>query len=761
MQRQRVSTGQVVNLTQAYHPHTKAVLEGGEGGIFTIPELPHLCAKIYNERRLTRKRIDKLEVMCGKPPRNSSRESENPSIAWPIDLLCRLDNNQIDGFLMPCVNNAYDLLECFNPSARSRYFPNFTHFSLHRAAYNLVISIEAIHCQGYVIGDVNEKNILIDKTAVVTLVDTDSFQIRDDSGTLYSSPVGKPDYQPPEIHLNQVQNLAPEQDYFGMAVLIFKLLMEGQHPFTIMYLGSDDCPSVGKCIRDNLFPYKLNKPNIYKHGPLVPPFGLLHPKIQDLFIRCFEEGHKKPDARPNTTEWRQILNEVEKDIQNRCPNNNSRHWYHSGLTTCPWCERDQLLQRGSSGSSTVQSRASYIQKTVPQSTNQVSKAKISNFSSSNIFRKALLPIYVGITLLFIVVEPQINSIILTEQATSLEQKEQHEECVNTLSAILDKPMVLSYLRSSTQQKLSQCQAGFSQYKSLLENARKLADEGKFVNAINTASKIGGTSSSSLHKETQELILAWGQRILDLGEERFQKGSLENAFAYARAIPVNTETQVLYQLVEHRIREWQDSWESAEQQFSEAKRASEEGNFQVVIDIGNNLPQIQYWQDKIKPILKKAQVKRIENEVLASNYMILDSSSIPNKIIRDNNSSYSIELHRVWINPKGTKALQYLNSDNHWCWRFLKRDNGPGPPPPTLNSVSVWCDGRNGDGNKFYGRYGSNGEPFYKYEGETIIRCSKPQELDWLKGFDSETVCAFHMRHIMRFPTSELESLLGS
>src|SRR5712691_4689158 len=82
-------------------------------------------------------------------------------------------------------------------------------------------------------------------TALVTLVDTDSFQVCEPhNGVVYRCPVGKPEFTPPELQgcpFAQVDR-APEHDLFGLAVLLFQLLMEGTHPFAGVYQGHGDPP---------------------------------------------------------------------------------------------------------------------------------------------------------------------------------------------------------------------------------------------------------------------------------------------------------------------------------------------------------------------------------------------------------------------------------------------------------------------------------------------------------------------------------------
>jgi nucleoid-associated protein YgaU len=64
-------------------------------------------------------------------------------------------------------------------------------------------------------------------------------------------------------------------------------------------------------------------------------FTTLHPELQELFIRCFVEGHSTPSKRPTTSEWKTALNKAEKALKT-CSNDRN-HFYYKQLKKCPWC----------------------------------------------------------------------------------------------------------------------------------------------------------------------------------------------------------------------------------------------------------------------------------------------------------------------------------------------------------------------------------------------------------------------------------------
>ena len=186
--------------------------------------------------------------MVANPPENPMAQEWHIAIAWPFDLLRTVDDSQrIVGFLMPCVKGMYPILDFYNPKTRRQKCPFFNYRYLHRAASNLAAAVGALHAREYCIGDVNESNILVSDTALVTLVDTDSFQVREAAnGTVYRCPVGKPEFTPPELQGKSFGQLdrTPEHDLFGLAVLIFQLLMEGSHPFSGIFQGIGDPASL-------------------------------------------------------------------------------------------------------------------------------------------------------------------------------------------------------------------------------------------------------------------------------------------------------------------------------------------------------------------------------------------------------------------------------------------------------------------------------------------------------------------------------------
>lgn len=324
---------QVQNSHRTKFKLDQEIARGGEGGIWTVQGKPDLVAKIYHPNQVTPQHEAKVAAMLAAPP---TQPKTHTAIAWPTDLLYR--QGQFVGFLMPKVQGYEPLINSYHPTLRQQSFPHFDWHYLHRIALNLVIAAEAIHVRGHVIGDVNESNILVNAKTLVTLVDTDSFQVKEQSGKIYRCLVGKAEYTPPQLQGKTFKSLdrTIEDDHFGLAVLIFQLLMEGLHPFSGV-LTSQVVPSksIGRvdlyCLSQGWFPYQQN-------ASATPPpnalsFNILHPDMQIAFVRSFVDGHRDAKQRPTAREWQHILQKAEQALVT-CAHN---HFYSNHLKHCPWC----------------------------------------------------------------------------------------------------------------------------------------------------------------------------------------------------------------------------------------------------------------------------------------------------------------------------------------------------------------------------------------------------------------------------------------
>jgi serine/threonine protein kinase len=338
----------------------ESVGRGGEATVYRVNGQTGWLAKIY-EPAPRSNYADKLAWMIGHPPENPTRALAHSSLAWPSGLLYD-SRNKLAGYVMPHIHAAVPMLEVFNPRRRLETLPRFDRRYLHRTARNLAATLTAIHARGYVIGDLNESNVLVTPSALVSLIDTDSFQVQEVRGKQvvnHPCPVGKLEYTPPELHNQVIGSIVrhPEHDAFALGVLIFQLLMEGSHPFRAQWLGSGDPPPVEARIAQGIFPYSATPDSRVRPPKGVPDLNRLHPALVELVLRCFMDGHKDPQRRPAPEQWEQALAAAESALV-ECPN---RHLYSNHLSACPHCQA-----AGTSSKTTTNKQAAYPHSGSPQ-----------------------------------------------------------------------------------------------------------------------------------------------------------------------------------------------------------------------------------------------------------------------------------------------------------------------------------------------------------------------------------------------------------
>ena len=311
---------------------------GGEATVYRLSSQPDRLAKIY-EPAPRPNYSRKLEWMVSHPPANPTAHLNHPSLAWPDGVL--LDaRGQFKGYCMPYIRKIAPLLDVFNPRRRSEILPQFNRLYLHRVACNLAAALNALHTSDYIAGDLNESNVLVTASALVTLIDVDSFQVIERSGGqvfVHPCPVGKLEYTPPELQGKRLEEVAraPEHDAFGLGVLIFQILMEGSHPFRARWMGAGDPPSLEVRIAQGAFPYASAPTRLVEPPKNAPALETLHPGLVELVRRCFVDGHSYPKRRPSPKDWFDAISKAEDGLVN-CP---AGHIYSNHLAKCPECSR--------------------------------------------------------------------------------------------------------------------------------------------------------------------------------------------------------------------------------------------------------------------------------------------------------------------------------------------------------------------------------------------------------------------------------------
>ena len=323
---------------------------GGEGAVYEINGSDTMVAKIYNASKFnsTPRQLlkEKIETMLDQPV--DPYVNGILSVAWPQDILLN-ENYEFVGYIMPKVKSKHHIFAASRIRERYSLYPNYTWKTAICIAYNLVLAVKNVQSSGAIIGDMNPNNIMIDKEGHVTLIDTDSFNIRNTkTGKLYKCTVGVPEVLPPEL---QGKDLSLESskfdektDSFALSIHIFNLLMNNCHPFSCNDFNKMQSSSSVNKVASNIVKGNCPYVNNQSGSPDAPDFNMLPKRIRSLFEREFKYNTASAvksstiERRPSVEEWKKALWELYMCKMKTCHMQSVDHVYPASYPKCPWCE---------------------------------------------------------------------------------------------------------------------------------------------------------------------------------------------------------------------------------------------------------------------------------------------------------------------------------------------------------------------------------------------------------------------------------------
>lgn len=312
----------------------------GEGTIFEVIGRSDLVAKVFHPelKSLPVKRA-KVAAMTTSVPVGAVQPDGFVVLTWPLDTVSGDDGTT--GYVMHRIDtsNSVEIHTVSNPADRTnplssapQWTRNATWSHLVNIAANLCLAVQTVHGVDAVIGDFQERNILVNDTTRVTLVDCDSMQFTDRAGHQFLCAVGRPEFTAPELAGADLATTPREtpSDLFALAVHIHLLLMAGNHPFLRgQWTGPGDQPDAMSLARSGWWAGGPDSP-LLTH-PLAPPPNFLPDAIQRLFVHAFTDGAHTPAARPTAAEWRAALQDITFRTCTR------GHQIPEETDHCPWC----------------------------------------------------------------------------------------------------------------------------------------------------------------------------------------------------------------------------------------------------------------------------------------------------------------------------------------------------------------------------------------------------------------------------------------
>jgi len=300
----------------------KMINRGGAAGrIYEVVGQPENVAKIFHNLTNSDNNRKKLEAMLVNAPHFPPTVKdgvEYVQIAWPKAIL-EDEKGFCVGYIMPLINmdKAVSLDHLMQKSIRQKLGLSDKYSYRIFAAYNTASMVSALHQCGHYIVDLKPSNVSVYRdTMIVAMVDCDGFSIQGESGSRYPAEFVSEEYIYPEgMDLNCTE-MGEEQDKFALAVIIFKLLNNGIHPFSGIPRKNNDMLTIQQRIEDYHYAY----------GSWLDKYQAPHPyslhnyfdkKTLDMFDRAFVCGQERPSAK----EWQEhlwyLLHNIKQCKQNR------------------------------------------------------------------------------------------------------------------------------------------------------------------------------------------------------------------------------------------------------------------------------------------------------------------------------------------------------------------------------------------------------------------------------------------------------------
>ena len=293
----------------------------GEGVVYYVERDKTVLLKVFDQPPI-QDAIAKLELLTDWPSRPAT-------IAFSIETVADVSTNQVVGFIQPYFANATPLTRMLDTASRQTLgLADDLAFRV-KLCRLLAEAFAKLHSIHLVMGDVSDSNFLmgrdwLGRVTTAYIIDCNSFQVtvRTNKGNeCYPSGVATEEYAAPEVQPTDwsKSHRSIHSDSFGFAVLAWKLLFNGAHPFSVVTPRSMDVPPLGQRIEKRQFPFHPGTPLPagWTPPPLDPSLAVLPSQIRDSFFAAFSK--EDPRDRPLLDDWRECLHDWERELTPSMP----------------------------------------------------------------------------------------------------------------------------------------------------------------------------------------------------------------------------------------------------------------------------------------------------------------------------------------------------------------------------------------------------------------------------------------------------------
>lgn len=307
----------------------KLINKGGASGkIYLVEGRPESVVKIFHNTAKSATNRQKLQAMLLNKPNFQPVKSggiEYIQIAWPEALLDD-EKGFCVGYMMPLINmdSAVSLDHLMQKAIRKKLGLSEKYAYRIFAAYNVASMVTALHKCGHYVIDLKPSNLSVYKeNMLVAVVDCDGFSIKGER-TRYPAEFVSEEYIYPEGMNQTCEEMGEEQDRFALAVILFRLLNNGIHPFSGTPKDSSaEMLTIQTRIEQYHYAYGL-WPDKYQYPHPYSIHEYFNKETLELFERAFTKGGQRPSA----YEWQEHLWKLMHGLK-QCKNNPNHVYFTS------------------------------------------------------------------------------------------------------------------------------------------------------------------------------------------------------------------------------------------------------------------------------------------------------------------------------------------------------------------------------------------------------------------------------------------------
>lgn len=289
---------------RAYHAGP-LLARAGEGAVYRVDGDKSLLLKVLT-RPLTPQAVEKLRTLAALRPAPAHT-------AVPVEVVADPATSAPVGFVQPYFDRAAPLTRALDAHGRGSLRLPDGLASRVKLCRLLAEAFARVHAAHLVVGDVSDGNFLLGtdwlgRVRVVYAIDCNSFQVavRTARGNeFFPSGVATEEYAAPEVQPTDWSTSLRSvySDSFGYAVLAWKLVFNGSHPFAVVTPRSVDVPPLGERIGKRQFPFRPGTPlpPSWTAPGLQPSLAVLPADVRELFFRSFSAAD--PRDRPTADDW--------------------------------------------------------------------------------------------------------------------------------------------------------------------------------------------------------------------------------------------------------------------------------------------------------------------------------------------------------------------------------------------------------------------------------------------------------------------------